>query len=305
MLTLLLSLTALAGPVPDRIAGEAVPWDVEQVRAAMRIEIAAPPGLGKQQEDDTLRNQLRAKTEAVKQVVDVLTAAMAQHEAEVDIAALTTLAAVEEDFSQDLLASTVPSYLTSEQADAYRMALEDKAYPHLVQAREYEARAVWTAEEAGLWCHEVLRKDHADRLAEHPEEDPRRVLHGIAGPGKVSCDDPAQRGWVALRLGRWDAGLDLLKDDSGLDATRARARVEEHRGNLKTSVRILRQLIQREDASDAVFSDVVAMAGRRAPPSDKGASLADNARTGGARDLRKLDRWLEQLEDRAVDSHGP
>ena len=100
MLTLLLSLTALAGPVPDRIAGEAVPWDVEQVRAAMRIEIAAPPGLGKQQEDDTLRNQLRAKTEAVKQVVDVLTAAMAQHEAEVDIAALTTLAAVEEDFSR-------------------------------------------------------------------------------------------------------------------------------------------------------------------------------------------------------------
>lgn len=101
----------------------------------MRIE-AAPPRTPQKREDKIMKDSLQAKTRKLVEVEKLYTDIIQTGAGEWGLAAVVALGRAYEDFATTLTESPVPSYLTKDQTDIYRMTLEDKAYVQVEKAVE-------------------------------------------------------------------------------------------------------------------------------------------------------------------------
>ena len=92
------------------------------------------PGASKKQEDKQVGDSLKAKAALFRETEKLYTDVLKTGAGEWGLASLVKLGQVYENMSQSLLTSHVPSYLTSEQAEMYRMAMEDQAFPQQEKA---------------------------------------------------------------------------------------------------------------------------------------------------------------------------
>jgi len=83
---------------------------------------------GRRGEDKALKRGLEKKTAAMKALEKSLTAIVETGSGEWGLASLVLMGQVFEDMGTSLVDSSVPFYLTEDQAEFYRMGLEDKQY---------------------------------------------------------------------------------------------------------------------------------------------------------------------------------
>ncbi len=111
-----------------------------QAFLAMKIDGPGSKSLPQKQIDKLLKEQLLAKAKAMGELDKTFTAIIQTGAGEFGLAALTRLGSAYENMRQTLLDSYVPAYLTEDQKELYRYALEDRAYP-----QEEKAIAAYSA----------------------------------------------------------------------------------------------------------------------------------------------------------------
>jgi tetratricopeptide (TPR) repeat protein len=107
-----------------------------QYDAYMAMKVSGPGDkkLPQKQLDKLLTGQLVAKVKAMGEVEKTYTSIISTGAGEWGLAALGKLGAAYENLSESLKNSYIPAYLTDDQKDLYKMALEDKAYPQIEKA---------------------------------------------------------------------------------------------------------------------------------------------------------------------------
>ena len=113
----------------------------KQYDAYDRLEISGPKGrVSQNQENKILTDQLVAKGKALQEIEATYAAIISTGAGEWGLAALVQLGKAYEDMAETLDTSHVPSYLTDDQVEFYRMDLEDRIFP-----QEEKAVAAYSA----------------------------------------------------------------------------------------------------------------------------------------------------------------
>ena len=105
-----------------------------QAYSNMKIDGPGDKKLPEKQVNKLLKDQLVAKAKALAEVDKTYTAIVGIGAGRTGLAALVRLGQAYEDMAEALQKSYVPSYLTEDQKELYRMALEDRAYPMIEKA---------------------------------------------------------------------------------------------------------------------------------------------------------------------------
>ena len=113
----------------------------KQYDAYAALKISGPKGkVSRKQEDKILTDQLVAKGKALQEVEKTYAAIIQTGAGEWGLAALVQLGRAYENMGESLENSHIPSYLTNDQIEFYRMDLEDRIYP-----QEEKAVAAYSA----------------------------------------------------------------------------------------------------------------------------------------------------------------
>lgn len=100
-----------------------------QLDKYMAMGITGPGGkANRAQTDKVMKEQLLGKAKALQEVENTYAAIVKTGAGEWGLAALVQLGKAYENMSASLKGSYLPTYLTEDQADLYKMGLEDKAY---------------------------------------------------------------------------------------------------------------------------------------------------------------------------------
>ncbi len=113
----------------------------KQYDAYQKLKISGPKGrVSRKQEDKILTDQLIAKGKALQEIEVTYAAIINTGAGEWGLAALVQLGRAYENMAETLDTSHVPSYLTDDQIEFYRMDLEDRIFP-----QEEKAVAAYSA----------------------------------------------------------------------------------------------------------------------------------------------------------------
>ena len=226
----------------------------------LAMEITAPEGLSRKAEDAALVGSLRAKAAALARWQEQLEPDLASAEPLVRYRALVWLGRAEDGMARALRASAPPSYLTDDQAEIYRMALEDKAYVAEEKAVSYWRPALEVVLEHGWWCErevrarlEALRPDDVPPLGFTPPPelavDPEHCVEVLGEP-----HDGASRlkqAWLALGVGAYSEALELVGPLEGRAAMYVTAAALRGLGRTQAATQVLRLLVERSDTDRA------------------------------------------------------
>lgn len=118
----------------------------------MALKLDGPgAGASRAVQDQTAVNQIKAKGAALVEVEKLSVEIINTGAGEWGVAALVRLGRAYEDMADSLRNAFVPTYLDQDQAEFYRMALEDKAYPQEEKAVEAYATALDKSYELNLY----------------------------------------------------------------------------------------------------------------------------------------------------------
>ena len=96
-------------------------------------------------------DNLKAKAESLTEVETAYVAIVKTGAGEWGIATLVRMGQAHENMAKTLRSAYAPDYLTSDQEELYRMALDDKAYPQEEKAVAYYAAALEKSYELNLY----------------------------------------------------------------------------------------------------------------------------------------------------------
>ncbi|MSQ03361.1 MAG: tetratricopeptide repeat protein [Myxococcales bacterium] len=124
-----------------------------EYKAFLALKISGPGDkkLPQKQVDKIVREQLVGKVKAVPLLDATYLNIVKTGAGEWGVASLVRLGHASEDVGETLLKSYIPEYLTEDQKELYRMALEDKAYPARQKAADYYSRALAKAFELSIY----------------------------------------------------------------------------------------------------------------------------------------------------------
>ncbi|MCB9793280.1 MAG: tetratricopeptide repeat protein [Alphaproteobacteria bacterium] len=138
---------------------------------AMRI--SGPSGkVPRNQEDKILGKQLTSKLDKLKEVKELYAGIYNLGGGEYSILAAVKLGLIFEDMATTFDESHVPSYLTEDQVEFYRMNIEDRVFQQQETAVEFYSTAVNAAHEVKLYTEEIafaIRRLGELRPADYPE----------------------------------------------------------------------------------------------------------------------------------------
>jgi tetratricopeptide (TPR) repeat protein len=121
--------------------------------AYMALKVSGPGDkkLPQKQVDKMLLGQLKAKVAAFSALEATYNKIISSGAGKWGTASLVRLGSASEDLAATLLSSYIPTYLTEDQKEIYRMALEDKAYPATQKAATFYSAALAKAYELSLY----------------------------------------------------------------------------------------------------------------------------------------------------------
>ncbi len=124
-----------------------------QYNAYMALSISGPGDkkLPQKQVDKLLKEQLVAKAKGMQGVEQTYTAIIATGAGEWGLASLSRVGHAYENLGESLVNSYLPTYLTTDQAEMYHMALEDKAFPATEKAVNAYAEALKKSYDLNLY----------------------------------------------------------------------------------------------------------------------------------------------------------
>ena len=118
----------------------------------LALSLSGPgPGAGKAVQDKVAVDQLKAKAKALQEFEKSSVEVIQTGAGEWGVAALVRLGRSYENMASSLRTAFVPTYLTEDQAEFYKMALEDKAYPSEEKAVDAYATALGKSYELNLY----------------------------------------------------------------------------------------------------------------------------------------------------------
>lgn len=125
-----------------------------QVEKYLAMKIESLGRGGRRTEDRHMTKQLKAKQTELQNVEKTIKGIIETKSGPWSLAALVTLGKVQEDMSDALLNGDIPYYLTDDQAEIYRMGMQDMAYPRSQAAIELYKLALDKAYELTLYNEE-------------------------------------------------------------------------------------------------------------------------------------------------------
>ena len=118
---------------------------------ALRVNGPGDKKLPQKQVDKMLLEQLKLKVKAFSALEATYNKIIGSGAGKWGTASLVRLGLASEDLAATLLNSYVPTYLTEDQKEIYRMVLEDKAYPATQKAATFYSAALAKAYELSLY----------------------------------------------------------------------------------------------------------------------------------------------------------
>ena len=118
---------------------------------AMKVSGPGDKKLPQKQVDKLLLEQLKNKVKAFSALEATYNKIISSGAGKWGTASLVRLGHASEDLASTLLNSYIPTYLTEDQKEIYRMALEDKAYPATQKAATFYSAALTKAYELSLY----------------------------------------------------------------------------------------------------------------------------------------------------------
>jgi tetratricopeptide (TPR) repeat protein len=125
-----------------------------QVEKYLAMKIKSKGGGGRKAEDRAMTAQLKAKQTELRAVEATIKEIIATKSGPWSLSSLVTLGKVQEDMANALLTGDIPYYLTEDQAEIYRMGMQDMAYPRSQAAIELYKLALDKAYELTLYNEE-------------------------------------------------------------------------------------------------------------------------------------------------------
>lgn len=124
-----------------------------QYTAYMALKVNGPGDkkLPQKQVDKLLLEQLKTKVKAFTDLEKTYQKIVETGAGKWGLASLVRLGHGSEDLAQTLLGSYIPAYLTEDQKEIYKMALEDKAYPATQKAASFYSAALQKAFELSIY----------------------------------------------------------------------------------------------------------------------------------------------------------
>ena len=120
--------------------------------AALALRISGPDRpVSDKQEGEILKDQLVSKAKAVQEIEKAYLDIIKLGAGEYGLAALVDLAGLYENLADTLRTAYVPPKLTADQAELYKMGLEDKAYPNEEKAVQAYSQALGKSYELNLY----------------------------------------------------------------------------------------------------------------------------------------------------------
>lgn len=157
----------------------------KQFQDFMALKIEGPKGkVSKKQEDQAVADNLKKKLQALGALEKTYAEIVGTGAGEWGLAALVRVGQANENMAQSLLNSHIPSYLTQDQIELYRMALEDNAYKPTEKAVTYYAAALDKSFELNLYDENTAFATR--RLAELRPKDFPALDEGLLKPGYTS-----------------------------------------------------------------------------------------------------------------------
>ena len=137
---------------PDFIAQIMYKLAQPKLEHYLSLEISGPPSkTTRWSTDKILKKQLQDKAKALLDIEKTYAAIVKTGSGEWGLAALVQLGRAYENMAESLKNSYVPYYLTEDQAEMYRMGLEDKAYVQVEKAVNVYSQALAKAYELNLY----------------------------------------------------------------------------------------------------------------------------------------------------------
>lgn len=123
-----------------------------QLEKAMALSISGPDRpVNDKKEAEILKNQLVGKAKAVQEIEQSYLEIIQTGAGEYGLAALVDLGQLYENLANTLRGAYVPPKLTEDQAELYKMGLEDKAYPNEEKAVQAFTQALQKSYELNLY----------------------------------------------------------------------------------------------------------------------------------------------------------
>lgn len=124
-----------------------------EYQAYMALKVSGPGDkkMPQKQLDKLLLEQLKTKVKAFSTMEQTYNKIIATGAGKWGLAALVRLGHGSENLAETLLGSYIPEYLTEDQKEIYRMALEDKAYPATQKAASFYSAGLEKAYELSIY----------------------------------------------------------------------------------------------------------------------------------------------------------
>jgi tetratricopeptide (TPR) repeat protein len=148
------------------------------------MRITSRKGGGRPAEDKHMTAQLKAKQDELKRVEELFKEIITTQSGPWSLAALVALGRAQENMGTTLLEGDIPYYLTEDQAEFYRMGMQDRAYPRTQAAIELYRLALAKAYELTLYNEDTGFATR--RLGELAPDDFPGLAEDILKPNFVS-----------------------------------------------------------------------------------------------------------------------
>lgn len=155
-----------------------------QLEKYLSIRITSKGGGGRKSEDRHMTNLLKTKQDEIKKVEEEFKKIIKTGSGPWALAALVSLGKAQENMAETLLTGDIPYYLTEDQAEIYRMGMQDRAYPRTQAAIELYRMALDKAYELTLYNDDTAFATR--RLGELAPDDFPGLEETILKPGYVS-----------------------------------------------------------------------------------------------------------------------
>ncbi len=155
-----------------------------QKYAAMKIDGPGERKMAPRATNNLLTQQLKDKAKKLQEMEVTYANIINTGAGEWGLAALTRVGQAYENFAETLDTSYIPSYLTEDQVELYRMGLEDKIYPQQEKAVEAYTRALEKSFELSLYNENTAFATR--RLGELRPDDFPGLEEDLLAPGYVS-----------------------------------------------------------------------------------------------------------------------
>ncbi|TVQ91786.1 MAG: hypothetical protein EA397_09325 [Deltaproteobacteria bacterium] len=148
------------------------------------LKITSKKGGGRKTEDRHMTAQLKAKQDEIKKVEESFKEIIKTGSGPWALAALVSLGKAQENMADTLLEGDIPYYLTQDQAEIYRMGMQDRAYPRTQAAIQLYQAALEKAYELTLYNEDTAFATR--RLGDLAPDDYPGLEETILEPNYVS-----------------------------------------------------------------------------------------------------------------------